>query len=67
MKETLVYQNWEEKVVYPAEGADPQVLAESEKFKASSRRVGCRPENSAASGRIRCIYFSAGQRDNDGR
>ena len=34
MKETLVYQNWEEKVVYPAEGADPQVLAETEKFKA---------------------------------
>lgn len=34
MKETLVYQNWEEKVVYPAEGADPQVLAQSEKFKA---------------------------------
>jgi quercetin dioxygenase-like cupin family protein len=34
MSETKVYLDWKDKVVYPVEGAQPQVLAESEKFKA---------------------------------
>jgi len=33
MTGTMFYPNWKEKVVYPAEGAEPQVLEENEKFK----------------------------------
>ncbi|MCC6147875.1 MAG: hypothetical protein IT308_09950 [Anaerolineaceae bacterium] len=34
MTTTLVYPDWKEKVIYPAEGAQPQTLAENETFKA---------------------------------
>ncbi len=33
MTNTLYYPNWKDKVVYPTEGAQPQVLEENEKFK----------------------------------
>ena len=52
MKETLAYQNWEDKVVYPVVGAEPQVLAENEKFKtivaglAAGQKIPPHPETS---------------------
>ena len=33
MTNTLFYPNWKEKVLYPQEGAQPQVLGENEKYK----------------------------------
>lgn len=33
MANKIFFPNWREKVVYPAEGAQPQVLEENEKFK----------------------------------
>jgi len=33
MTTTMFYPNWKEKVVYPAEGAQPQVLEENKKIK----------------------------------
>ncbi len=34
MLKTMVYPNWKEKIVYPANGAEPQVLARGDKFSA---------------------------------
>jgi quercetin dioxygenase-like cupin family protein len=33
MTDKIFFPNWKEKVVYPAQGAQPQVLEENEKFK----------------------------------
>jgi quercetin dioxygenase-like cupin family protein len=33
MTNTIFYPNWKDKVVYPAEGAQPLVLEENDKFK----------------------------------
>ena len=42
MTGTMFYPNWKEKVVYPAEGAEPQVLEENEKFKMVFNSKSCR-------------------------
>jgi mannose-6-phosphate isomerase-like protein (cupin superfamily) len=56
MNKTLSYPNWKEKVVYPAEGAQPKVLDENEKFKVivagleAGQKIPSHPESSG-------VYF----------
>lgn len=52
MKKTIVFPNWKDKVVYSDQGAQPQILAEDEHFKAivaglqSGQKIPLHPESS---------------------